>query len=58
MSLVFFRSASVSVGVNKIKGRGEIRIIQQPSRINDFTALIQIKNDKGGASDYEFEAFW
>lgn len=40
------------------KGRGNVFIEQQPSRDNDFSAVIRIKDPKGGASDYEFELSW
>ena len=40
------------------RGRGDIFIEQQPSRENDFTAIVRIKDPKGGASDYEFELQW
>jgi hypothetical protein len=51
-------SRRVEVSVNKIKGRGSIQVIQQPSRNNDFMAVIQIRDEKGGSSDYEFELVW
>jgi hypothetical protein len=40
------------------KGRVQVFIEQQPSRENDFTAVIRIKDPKGGSSDYEFELSW
>jgi hypothetical protein len=46
------------VRLNKIRGRGEIRIIQQPSRSNDFTAVVEIRDPNRGPSDYEFELSW
>jgi len=48
----------VTVRLTQKRGRGEIYIEQQPSRENDFTAVIRIKDSKGGASDYEFELQW
>ncbi|HJS24452.1 MAG TPA: hypothetical protein VJ751_08860 [Pyrinomonadaceae bacterium] len=48
----------VTVRLNKIRGRGEIVIEQQPSRENDFTAIVRIRDTRGGASDYEFELTW
>lgn len=48
----------VTVRLSQKRGRGEIFIEQQPSRENDFTAVIRIKDPKGGASDYEFELQW
>ena len=48
----------VTVRLNVRRGRGEVFIEQQPSRDNDFTAVIRIKDTRGGASDYEFELSW
>jgi len=48
----------VNVSLNVKKGRGQVYIEQQPSRDNGFTAVIRIKDPKGGASDYEFELTW
>jgi hypothetical protein len=42
----------------RTRGRGNIEIIQHPSRANDFTAIVRIRDDKGGAADYEFEMVW
>ena len=48
----------VTVRLTAKRGRGELFIEQQPSRENDFTAIVRIKDPKGGASDYEFELQW
>ena len=48
----------VTVSVVKIRGRGDMYIEQQPSRENDFTAIVRIKDARGGASDYEFQLKW
>ena len=48
----------VTVRVNKTRGRGDVFIEQQPSRENDFTAVVRIKDSRGGASEYEFELVW
>lgn len=47
-----------SVTVNKLSGRGEVRIIQQPSRDNDYTAVVEIRDPKGEAREYEIEVSW
>ena len=49
---------AVDVRLEKKHGRGEIEIVQQPSRNNDFTAVVQIRDNKGGSDDYEFELIW
>jgi hypothetical protein len=48
----------VTVRLTSKRGRGEIFIEQQPTRDNDFTAIVRIKDPRGGASDYEFELTW
>jgi hypothetical protein len=48
----------VTVRLTQKRGRGEIFIEQQPSRENNFTAIIRIKDPRGGASDYEFTLEW
>ncbi len=54
-SLPFRRT---TVRVTKIRGRGDIRVIQQPMRGNNFTAVIEIRDTNRGPSDYEFELSW
>lgn len=49
---------NVVVGVTKTKGRGTVQIVQQPSRDNDFTAVIDVIDNDGGAKDYQLEIFW
>ena len=49
---------AVDVRLEKKNGRGDIEIVQQPSRNNDFTAVVEIRDKKGGADDYEFELIW
>lgn len=48
----------VTVQLTQKRGRGEIFIEQQPSRENDFTAVVRIRDARGGAADYEFELTW
>ena len=39
----------VNVSAVRISGRGDVRVIQQPSRDNDFTAVVQVRDPSGGA---------
>ena len=48
----------VNVQVRKLKGRGSVAVIQQPSRDNDFTAVVEIRDTQGGAEEYQFELIW
>lgn len=51
-------SRRVTVRLTVRKGRGQVFVEQQPSRDNNFAAVIRIKDPRGGASDYEFELTW
>lgn len=48
----------IEVGVNMKKGRGEAHVIQQPSKDNDYTAVVQILDPKGSYKDYELDIYW
>ena len=49
---------NVTVEVIKKAGRGEVRVIEQPNRDNDYTAVIQILDDASGAKEYQLEIVW
>lgn len=49
---------NVTVDVNKTKGRGNARVIQQPSKSNDFTTIVEISDSDGGAKEYQLDIFW
>ena len=51
-------SRRVAVEVNKTRGRGNVRVIQQPTRDNDFTAIVEISDTDGGAREYQLDVFW
>jgi hypothetical protein len=51
-------SRNVTVEVDKKKGRGTVNVLQQPTRNNDFTAVIQIIDKDSGAKDYELDIYW
>ncbi len=48
----------VTVRLTEKRGRGEIFIEQQPTRENDFTAVVRIRDTRGGASEYAFTLEW
>lgn len=48
----------VTVAAVKRSGRGTVRVLQQPNRSNDFTAIVQVFDEGGGARDYEVEISW
>jgi hypothetical protein len=48
----------VTVRLTEKRGRGEIFIEEQPTRENDFTAVVRIRDTRGGASEYAFTLEW
>ncbi len=56
-----YRSLPTSNGlvrVQRVDGRGEISVIQQPNRRNNYTAVIRIRDDSRRADRYRFAAYW
>ena len=51
-------NANVRVSVSKLRGRGRVEIIEQPSSNNRFSAIIRIRDEQGGADDYEIQVNW
>ncbi|MDI1241710.1 MAG: hypothetical protein PSX80_07290 [bacterium] len=50
---------AVIVKVLRKEGRSKkIKVIQQPTADNDFTAVVEIHDDGGGSRDYVLEIFW
>jgi hypothetical protein len=48
----------VEVRLQDSDGRGEIRLIEQPSRRNDYTARVAIRDPIAGSSEYSFTLVW
>lgn len=40
------------------EGRGDVDVIEQPSRFNSYTAVIRIRDPRSGADNYRLQAFW
>ncbi len=49
---------NANVSVDKRDGRGQVFIVQQPNRRNNFTTIVQIVDKKGGADRYRFTLSW
>ncbi len=49
---------AVTVSARKTSGRGNVTVLQQPGRFNDFTAIVQVSDTRGGADDYKVEITW
>ena len=48
----------VEVELQTIKGRGRVRLMEQPSARNDYTAVVRIEDERSGDAEYEFELRW
>jgi hypothetical protein len=46
------------VRVQRVDGRGEISVIQQPNSRNNYTAVIRIRDASRRADRYRFAAYW
>ena len=51
-------SQVVEVGVDKTRGRGTVTVLQQPSPVNDYTAVVEVYDGSGGAQEYRLDIFW
>jgi hypothetical protein len=51
-------NSNVQVYVNKKKGRGNVTVIQQPDRGNNFTTIIKVLDEGSGAKEYDVEVYW
>jgi hypothetical protein len=49
---------AVNVTVDRREGRGDVRVIQQPNRFNNFTAIIEVRDTRGGADNYSLDVNW
>lgn len=46
------------VTVSLERGRGQVDVVQQPTRANDFTTVIRVRDPRAGADGYRLAAYW
>lgn len=46
------------VTVQKLEGRGDVDIVQQPDRRNGYTAIFRLRDKQSGAAVYRIAAYW
>ena len=51
-------NAAVTVRVNRKDGRGNVTVIQQPEASNNFTAIVEIDDSRGGDDEYLLDIYW
>jgi hypothetical protein len=49
---------AVEVTLAEREGRGDIRLVEQPSERNHYTARVSIHDPQGGSSGYSFKLVW
>ena len=47
-----------NVVVRTLDGRGRVLVTQQPSRANNFTAIVTVDDPKRGSDNYRFQITW
>ena len=48
----------VRVSVRNLTGRGDVRVVQQPSRQNGYTAIVEIYDPTRGAQEHRVQLIW
>lgn len=46
------------VRLQNIRGRGEVRIVQNPTRNNGYATIVEVRDHDAGAAPYEFRLAW
>jgi len=46
------------VSVRTLAGRGDVRVVQQPSRQNGYTAIVEINDPTRGAEEQRLQVIW
>lgn len=49
---------NVYVELHNVRGRGSLAIVQQPSRHNNYTAVIRVVDRRAGYGAYDFDIRW
>jgi hypothetical protein len=44
--------------IRQTAGRNRVNLVQEPSRMNNYTAVFSINDDQGGGDHYAFEVTW
>lgn len=48
----------VRVSVRNLTGRGDVRVVQQPTRQNGYTAIVEIYDPTRGAQEHRVQLIW
>jgi len=47
-----------TLAVERLAGRGDVDVIEQPNSRNGYTATIRVRDSKGGADNYRFNVYF
>ena len=47
-----------TIRVERLEGRGDVDVIEQPSSSNGYRATLRVRDPRGGASNYRLVAYW
>ena len=48
----------MTIELDVSRGRGDVIVVQQPNRSNDFTAIVRVVDRRSGYGDYNFDLRW
>jgi len=57
-SMNMLPSQDGTVTVQVLEGRGQVDVVQQPSRRNGYTTVVRLRDPDGGASRYRIAAYF
>ena len=57
-SMINLPAQDGTVTVQVLEGRGQVDVVQQPTRRNGYTAVIRVRDPQGGASRYRVAAYF
>ena len=50
--------SDVRPAIRKLRGRGQVSIVESPSEKNNYRLVFEIDDPEPGADDYEIELDW
>jgi hypothetical protein len=48
----------MDVEVNKVRGRGDVTVVQRPSAQNNYTLIVEIDDRDSGSDVYDLQVNW
>ena len=48
----------ITLRVVENQGRGDVRVVQQPTIWNAYTTVLRVNDPQGGYGRYDFDLYW